>query len=148
MLHRRHAGVKHVTVESTDGTATARGRGRRHAHPLRHHRRRRPLEAADTRGATCLAESLLEHLQVWNAVSLSGREVLEAGREGMQANGGGVLLRLVPNTGSVHISTFEIQGFQCLKFRPIKFKAFQDFQGPVRTLLIRQLLQRPLSRPL
>ena len=30
----------------------------------------------------------------------------------------------------------KIQGFQGLEFGPIKFKAFQDFQGPVRTLII------------
>ena len=29
----------------------------------------------------------------------------------------------------------KIQSFQGLEFGPIKFKAYQDFQGPVRTLL-------------
>ena len=29
----------------------------------------------------------------------------------------------------------KIQGFQGLEFGPIKFKAFQDFQGPVQTLI-------------
>ena len=29
---------------------------------------------------------------------------------------------------------YKIQGFQGLEFGSIKFKAFQDFQGPVRTL--------------
>ena len=28
----------------------------------------------------------------------------------------------------------KIQGFQGLELGPMKFKAFQDFQGPVRTL--------------
>ena len=30
----------------------------------------------------------------------------------------------------------KIQGFKGLEFGPIKFKVFQDFQGPVRTLTI------------
>ena len=37
----------------------------------------------------------------------------------------------------------KIQGFQGLEFDPIKFKAIQDFQGPVQTLHTVNVLETP-----